>query len=245
MRRLVLVLLLLPAVSRLHAQEDEVATNASVGLSSRRVFRGVEQAGPSVTGAFQVARDNWRLGAEIGHPFDRDEPGEGNLTAAYLWKVTKQFKLEAIVTPRWSIDPLPGATKHSFEAGVSAAWELPSGLKIELAGFHDWRLKADTLQATVNYSQPLKSLGAYLEWSASIGTSSARDLRPDAVGAPIRDSYSYYSASVRLPYRISSRSTLVGGLHVAESGNQSRFWSPISASGRFQVWFDLGLSVDF
>ena len=245
MRRLVLVLLLLPAVSGLHAQEDEVATNASAGLSSRHVFRGVEHTGAGATGVIQVTRDNWRVGADISQPFDRDEPGEGTLTTAYAWKPTKQFKLEAIMTPRWSIDSPPGATKRSFEAGVSAAWELPNGFTVELAGFHDWRLKADTLQATLNYSQPLKSLGAYLEWSASIGTSSARDLRPDAVGTPIRDSYSYYSASVRLPYRISGRSTLVAGLHVAESINQSRFWSPISASGGFQVWFDVGLSVDF
>jgi hypothetical protein len=205
----------------------------------------VEYAGAGATGAFQVTADNWRLAADISQPFDRDEPGQGALTAAYAWKATKQFKLEASVMPRWSIDPLPGATKRWFEAGISIAWESPGGVTLELAGFHDWRLKADTLQATVKYSQPLKNLGAYLEWSASIGTSSARDLRPDAAGAPIRDAYSYYSASVRLPYRISSRSTLVGGLHVAESGNQSRFWSPISASGGFQVWFDLGLSVDF
>lgn len=245
MSRLVLVLSLLVTVSGLHAQEDEAATNASVGVSSRHVFRGVEHAGAGATGAFQVARDNWRVGADISRPFDRDEPGEGTLTTAYTWKVTKQFKLEAIMMPRWSIDPLPSGTKHSFEAGVSAAWELPNGFTVELAGFHDWRLKADTLQATLNYSQPLKNLGAYLEWSASIGVSSARDLRPDVMGAPIRDSYSYYSASVRLPYRISGRSTLIGGLHVAESSNQSRFWSPIAASGRFQVWFDVGLSVDF
>jgi len=245
MSRLVLVLSLLAAVSGLYAQEDEPATNASVGLSSRHVFRGVESAGAGATGSFQVRRDNWRVGGDISRPFDRDEPGEGTLTAAYAWKATKQFKLEAVVMPRWSIDPLPGATKHSFEAGVSANWELPSGFTVELAGFHDWRLKADTLQATLNYSQPLKNLGAYLEWSASIGTSSARDLRPDAVGTPIRDSYSYYSASVRLPYRISGRSTLVGGLHVAESDNQSRLWSPIAASGGFRVWFDVGLSVDF
>jgi hypothetical protein len=116
---------------------------------------------------------------------------------------------------------------------------------VELAGFHDWRLKANTLAATINYSQPLKRLGAYLEWSATVGTSSARDLRPDAVAAPVSDSYNYYSASVRLPYRISGRSTLVGGLHVAESMNQNRFWSPISASGGFRAWFDVSLSFDF
>ena len=245
MSRLVLVLSLLVAVSGLHAQEDDTTTTASAAVATRRVFRGVEQAGAGATGAFQVGRDGWQLGANISHPFDRDEPGEGDLTGAYVWKPTKLFKLEASVTPRWSINPLPGGTKHSFEAGVSAAWELPSGLTVELAGFHDWRLRADTVQATVNYSQPLKNLGAYLEWSASIGTSSARDLRPDAVGTPIRDSYSYYCASVRLPYRISSRSALVGGLHMAESDNQSSVWSPISSSGGFRVWFDLGLSVDF
>ena len=245
MIRLALVLSLLVAVSELHAQEDEVVTSISGGLSSRRVFRGVEQSGAGVAGTFQVARDSWRVGADISQPFDRDEPGEGSLIAAYGWKVTQQFKLEAVVMPRWTIEPPSGATRHSFETGLSAAWTLPNGLTVELAGLHDWRLEANTAQATVKYSQPLKKLGAYLEWSASIGTSGARDLRPDAVGAPVRDSYSYYCGSVQLPYRIGARTTLVGGLHVAETDSQSRFWSPISAQGGFRAWFDLGLSIDF
>ena len=245
MSRLVLVLSLLVAVSGLHAQEDEPAMNAAVRVTSQNIFRGVKSSAGAAAGTFQVARNGWRVGADISQPFNRDEPGEGKIHVDYNWKATKQLKLEAILVPRWMLDAPAGTTKRFFETGLSAAWELPNGFTVELAGFHDWRLKANTLAATINYSQPLKSLGAYLEWSATIGTASARDLRPDAAGAMVRDSYNYYSASVRLPYRISARSTVIGGLHVAESANQSRFWSPIAASGQFRLWWDVGLSVDF
>ncbi len=245
MRRLFLVLLLLAAVSGLHAQEEETVATSTVSLTSQRVFRGVKQAGAGAEGTFQVARNSWRVGADISQPFDRDEPAEANLHAAYAWKISEQFKLEAVVKQRWFSEVPPGATKHSFEAGLSAAWTLPNGFGVELAGYHDLRLKADTLQATVNYSMPLKNLGAYLEWSASVGTSTARDLLPDTAGAPVRDGYNYYSASVRLPYRMSAQTTFVTGLHVAKSDGQSRFWSPILARGGVKAWIDLGLSFDF
>ena len=187
MSRLVLVFSLLAAVSGLYAQDDEAVVSTSVGLSSRLVWRGVESGRAAATGGLQVARDGWRVGADISQPFDRAEPGEGKIHASYGWKWAKSLKLEASVTPRWLTNTLSGATKHSGEAGLSAAWELQSGFSAELAGFYDWRLKANTLAATVNYSQPLKNLGAYLEWSATAGMSSARDLRPDTVGAAIRD----------------------------------------------------------
>ena len=247
MKRLVLVLLLIAAVSGLHAQEDDAASTVTVGLSSQRIVRGVKQSSAGGQGSFEVVKDAWRIGAEVIQPFDRDEPGEGNLTAAYTWHATKQLRLEASITPRWFSNVPPGATKHSVEAGVSAAWTLPHDFSFELAAFHDWRLKAETLQATLNYSMPLKRLGAYLEWSASVGSASARDLRPDAVGspAPVRDGYTYYTASVRLPYRIGPHSTLVAGAHLAKTAHQSPLWSPIDARGGTRAWVELGLNFDF
>ena len=245
MSRLVLVLLLLAAVNRLHAQDDETASTATGRLSSQRLFRGVKQLGACAEGEFQVTRNGWRVDAEFSQPFDRDEPGEGNLSASCAWKSAERLKLEAVVMERWYSKVSPGVTKHSFEGGLSAKWTLANGFVMDLAGFHDARLKADTVEATLNYSMPLKSLGAYLEWSASIGTSKARDLLPDAAGLPVRDGYTYYAASVRLPYRICAQTTLAVGLHVSESDNQSRSWSPIGARGGAYAWIDLGLSSDF
>jgi len=245
MSRLVIVLLLLAVVSRLHAQDDELASVATVRVVSRCLFRGVVESGSGAEGNIQIARDGWRIGAEIAQPFDQDEPVQGNLTAAYAWKATEPLQLGVSATQRWRSDGLPGMARNSFEGGLSATWTLANDFTAELAGFHDVQLRANTLQVTLNYSMPLKSLGAYLEWSASIGTSSARDLRPDAVGAAIRDAYSYYTASVRLPYRIGSRTTLITGAHIAETDGQSRSWSPIAARGGLHGWIDVGLSVDF
>ena len=245
MKCLVLVSLLITAVSGLQAQEDEVAPKATDAIVSQRVFRGVERSGAGGQGSFQIAKDAWRIGAEIVRPFDRDESGEGNLSAAYAWKATLQLKLEASVIQRWFSEMSLGATKQSSEAGITSAWTLPNGFTLELAGYHDWRIKGDTLQAALNYSMPLKSLGAYLEWSVSVGNSSARDLRPDAAGPSIRDSYSYYTASVRLPYRIGAHSALVAGLHLAKSEGQSPLWSPIAARSGTRAWVELGLNFDF
>ena len=245
MRRLVLVSSLLAAVCGLNAQEDETVTAPAISLVSRSVFRGVEQSGAGAQGTFQVSRNAWRVGMAVVQPFDHHDPREVDFNAAYVWKATERINLEAVLKQRWFTEVPPGATKDSFEAGLSAAWSPASGWVVELAGFHDCRLKADTVQVTANYSMPLKNLGVYLERSASLGTSSARDLRPDAPGGPIRDSYSYYTASVRLPYRIGAHTKLVAGLYIAETDGQSLFWSPIAAPGGFQAWAELGLSLDF
>lgn len=245
MSRLVLVLLLLAAVSGLHAQDDDPVSTVSVRLASRRVFRGVVESGPGTAGTLEFTRSGWRIGAGFAQPFDGDEPGKGTLDAAYAWRATKQLKLAVLATQQWHFDVPTGATKHSFEVGFSATWSAPSGFAVELAGFHDLRLKADTVQATLSYSMPLKSIGAYLEWSASAGASSARDLLPDAAGGPVRDGFSYYTGSVRLPYRIGTQTVLVAGAHVAETDGQSRSWSPIATRGGFHGWVDLSLSFDF
>ena len=245
MRRTALVLSLLALVSGLHAQEGETVATTAIAFASQRVFRGVEQTGAGAQGTFLLARDAWRLGVAICQPFDRHQTGEEDFEAAYAWKVTGRFKLEGILKPRWFSDVPPGGTRSAFEAGLSAEWTLPDGWAVELAGFHDFRFKADTLQVSVNYSMPLKSLGAYLEWNASIGTSYARNLLPDAPGPAIHDSYRFYGASVRLPYRIGAQTTLAAGWHIAESDGQNRAWSPIAARGGLRTWVDLGLSIDF
>lgn len=247
MNRLALVLMLIVAVSGLHAQDDEAATAATVGLSSLRVVRGVKQSGAAGQGSFEVVRDSWRIGAAIAQPFDRDEAGEGSVNAGYMWQANRKLKFEAILTPRWFSNVPSGATKRSLETGLAASWILTNEFTLELAASHDWRLKAETLQATLNYSMPLKRLGAYLEWSATMGTAFARDLRPDAVGspAPVRDGYAYYVASVSLPYRIGAHSTVVAGLHLAKNTNQSALWSSIGAPGGTHAWVELGLNFDF
>jgi len=245
MSRLFAVMLLFAATCGLQAQDEEAVAVAAIGLTTRQVFRGVEQAGAGGQGTFQIARNGWRFGGELSQPFDRDETGAATLHAAYGWKATDQLKLEAIITQHWYSEVAPGTTKRSFEVGLTAGWDLPNGFAVELAGFNDVRLKASTLQATVNYSMPLKALGAYLEWSASIGSSSARNLLPDAGGSPVRDNYTYFLASVRLPYRVGPHTTVTAGLHCSESDGQSRFWSPSLARGGARAWVDLGLSYDF
>lgn len=245
MRCFVLITALLAVVSGLSAQDDEMTTISGISLSSQRVVRGVKRSGAGAVGTFQIARDGWQMGGEWVQPFDRDEPTEGAVKASYGWRQGSGFKLEALVTPRWYTSVAPGVTTRTFEAGFSAVWTLPSDWSVELTALHDFRLKAETLQITLNYSQPLKKLGAYLEWSASVGTATARDLLPDAVGLPVHDSYLYYSASIRLPYRIGPHTTLVAGCQIAGSDSQNRFWSPIWAPGRVRASADLGLSFDF
>jgi len=246
MFRLPLILLLLASIGRLHAQDDdEWKTVAGAGYASERVFRGVERSGAAAQGSVSISGDGFRGSVWTSQPFGRSEPGEIDLHAGYAARVTGQLTVEMMAIQYVFSSPAPGATRQSTEAGVQATWTSSGGVSATLAGYHDFRLRADTVQAGATYSLPLKSFGAFLDLDAFAGCARGSDLLPDSVGGPVSDAYSYFGMGATLPYRVGAHTTVVAGVHFTDTNGQSRRWSPIGAAGGARGWVSLAVNVDF
>jgi uncharacterized protein (TIGR02001 family) len=225
--------------------EEAPLVSADLGYASRYVFRGVDKTGAATQAGLEFARDNFSGGLWTNQPFKRGEGSEVNLNAAYSAQVGKSLTLEASARNYWFDGGPAGATKHSFEAGVSATLAPIQGFTPGLAYYHDFRLRADTTQATLAYSIALTGIGTFLDLNLFAGSSTGDDWRPDAPGPNRHDSYGYWGAEAHLPYRIGLHSTLVAGLHYAEAGGRSTANGPFGLSGGQNLWFTLGVSLDF
>ncbi|MBI2518752.1 MAG: hypothetical protein HYV95_17895 [Opitutae bacterium] len=245
MYRIVLLLLFLTSAACLRAWDDEWQTSVDIGYTSRRVFRGVGRAGSSAETALGLKRAGFRGGVRLYEPFAGGDPGEAELSAGYAFKPTGQLTIEAVATQFLFFATPTGATKRSTEAGVVAGWALREGLASSLAYYRDFRLKADTVQATLAYEVPLTKLGAYLELSFYGGWRQADDVRPDAASPRVRDAYTYWGAAARLPYRVGEHTTLAMGADLAGSANQTPVWAPNGRGGGTRGWVSLAVSFDF
>jgi hypothetical protein len=244
MYRLLSLALVFPLSATLGAQ-DELATTGDIGYASRRVFRGVERSSDAMQASASVAKAGWRGTLWSSFPFEGSEPDEVNLNVGYTAKLSDTLSVGIDATQFWFGHALAGATKQSFEAGVEATWTARDSLTLTLAYHRDFRLKADSIQGSLGYSLPLTKLGAFLELSAFAGWVDGSDIRPDASGPAVGDGYGYFGAEAYLPYRIGSQTTVLAGVHFADSVSQSRFWSPIGAGGGSRGWVTLSVSFDF
>lgn len=227
------------------AQEEAPPLRMDVSYVSSHVFRGIERAGDSAQAAVEFSRDSWRGGLWVNQPLDGEDIREVNLNAAYVWQPTDGFTLEALVAHSWFDDVPGGGVDRSFEAGLAATLEPVGGFTPSFAYFHDFRLRADTMQASVARSIALTKLGAFLEVNLYAGWSSGDDWRPDAPGPRRRDSYGYWGGEVHLPYRVGAHSTLVAGLHYADTFGRSETNGPFGRASRRNLWVTLGVTLDF
>ncbi|HET7535086.1 MAG TPA: hypothetical protein VFJ90_01430 [Candidatus Didemnitutus sp.] len=235
-------LLLLPCAL---VAQDEAPFAADFGYASRRVFRGIERSGDAMQASVALSQERWRGSLWANRPFDRAEPDEINLSAGYLAKISDQLSVDVGATQFWFGGVPAGATEQSFEAGAEAIWTARGGITTRMGYHHDFRLKADTVQGSFGYSMPLTKLGAFLELSVFAGWVHGSDVRPDASGPAVNDGYSYYGAEAHLPYRIGGHTTVVAGVHFADSVGQSALWSPIGAGSGSRGWVSLSVNFDF
>jgi hypothetical protein len=230
----------------LAAQVDEPpAVRADFGYASRYVFRGVERAGQSAQAGMELDRGNFRGGVWTNRPFESGEARETNLNAAYTWQPSHGLTLEASVAHSWfNADP-GGGVKRSFEAGLAATFAAINGFTPGVAYYHDFRFRTETAQASLARSIALTRLGAFLELNVFAGWAKGDDWRPDTPGPRRHGSYGYGGGEARVPYRIGSHSTVVAGLHYADAFGRSAANGPFGLSARHNLWFTLGVNLDF
>lgn len=225
--------------------EDPVLI-ASAGVVSRHIYRGVERSGDAWQVALDGAVDGWRGQFWSSRPLDSTAPGELRSRIGYVWAVTPSLSIEVSGTHFWYVDaPIKGAAGHSFEGNVRMTWTDRNRWRWGLESGYDIRFHSRVLEGSVEYDQPLPRWGTYLEGRLYAGQNMADEVLPDAAGTDVRDSYGYWGADFRLPYRISWHTTVAVSAHHTQTVNQNQYWSPqlIGSGGR--TWFGLSASYEF
>ncbi len=236
---------LLPVIGR--AQDDGAKTVTEAGWVSRRAARGVEWTGPALAGAVELRSGACHARFDAAHPWHSGDPTLAGLGAGYERSAQDEGpSLGVDFRQQWFSRVAAGVTRSTTEAGLQARWTLAGGLKPGLAWWHEFRRRADTVEANLTAEYPLPAWGTYLETDAFAGWVSAGDVRPDAAGPPLRDAYGYAGAGLRLPYRIAGTPwTAVAGLRLSGSMGQNRAWSPLGHPGGAQAGVTLGISYEY
>ena len=225
--------------------EEAPPVRANLGFASRYVVRGLERAGASTQATFELSRDNLRGGFWANVPFAGGVGREVSLSAAYVWPTAAGMTVEASMRTSWLDRKVVTGADSSLEFGLVATLAPVDGFTPGFSYYHDFRFQSDTAQVSVARSIALTGFGAFLDLNLFGGLSSGSDWRPDAPGAGRHDSYSYWGAEAQVPYRFGPHSTLVAGLHYADSTGRSPTNGPFSLSDGQKFWVTLGVSLDF
>ena len=225
--------------------EEASPVRADLGFASRYVVRGLERAGASTQASFELSRDNLRGGLWTNAPFAGGVGREASLSAAYVWPALEGMTLETSARTTWLDRKAVTGAGSSLEAGLAATLAPVNGFTPGFSYYHDFRFHSDTVQASVSRSIALTGFGAFLDLNFFGGLASGSDWRPDAPGAGRHDSYGYWGAEAHVPYRIGPHSTIVSGLHYADSTGRSPTNGPFSLSDGRNFWVTLGVSLDF
>lgn len=242
----VFVFALLAGAARVAAQDSgEPKVTADFGYASRYVFRGVERAGSSAQAAVEYAAKGFRGSVWANQPLRSRQGSEIDLTAAYGRQVSEKLNVELALTAYNFTSEPAGATEHSVEAALTATFAPVNGVTPSVSLQHDFRLEADTAQASLAYSVALTRLGTFLELSAFAGWSDARNATPDAASSRASDGYGYFGGEAHIPYRVGAHTTVIAGLHATTTVGQGRALASPGRFARSNLWLTLGVSVDF
>ncbi|MDP2138266.1 MAG: hypothetical protein Q8J74_10460 [Candidatus Didemnitutus sp.] len=245
MRRLCSLLIFAAFTAALGAWEDELLTKLEFGFATNVAVEGIERAGEGVRAGVDFSSAGFRGEVTIHQPFDRGEPRVSRLALRHSWTIGEEFSL-GLSARHFRQDGAPAnVTRHRSQLGAVLAWTRVDGWTPSVAYHRDLRLQADLAEVRLARSLALPNLGAFLEWSVFAGWIDAADARPDAAGAAVSDTFSYYGAEARLPYRVGERTMLVVTGRLSGATGNAAFWSPTGRSGGTRAGVDLSVTFDF
>jgi hypothetical protein len=226
--------------------EDELSLGITAGYSTRAVYRGVERTASAWQTALEGDVGPWRGAIWSTRSFDSAAPDELSSALGYVWKLGGAFTLEAWGTHFWYVDqPVVGAPAHSFEADLQLTWASRNGWRLGLMTGHDIRVRADSIQGSIDYDLMLSSWGTFLQLRAFAGYVTAKDLLPDASFPRLGDDYAYGGVDLRLPYHFSYHSSVAVEAHHVLTHNQAEAWSPLGVGSGTRQWVNVSYRYDF
>lgn len=259
MKKITILLISLCAATTMMAQESNTESpmfSVDFSYASRHVFRGLKQSNDTFQTSLDVPIGQGYAGVWANLPGTSDEDYEIDLYVGYKTNITEKLKADVIATLYYYPEASGPETSKSYEAGLGLTYDV-FGFDVGARAYYDFRKKAATVQGGIAKSIPVK-IGAFktsLDFDAYIGTVSARDWQPDGHYIPnvpypewpadykyrTKESYKYWGANLRMPYRLGKNALLHVAVHYAEHLNI--VWTDSRGDSKFSV--SAGITLSF
>lgn len=216
---------------------------AELRLTTKYVFRGVQLQDFSVQPSLVVEHCSGAYGGVfINAPTSRVRDTEYDLFAGYQ---IGSGKLIGDVGGTLYFLPAddPRGARQTVEAHAGVRYSPIKNLSTALYGYYDFNFEEWTGEVSAAYALMLDAMGhsympAYINFSVFAGYSDGNNTI-HGIGVKVKDSYSYYGASVEVPVRLTKRlSTNFGvqygvadGFH--DMGRKHNVWGFASLSYEF------------
>ena len=193
---------------------------------SSYVFRGVKLADDCFQPSLKLAAGNAYAGIWMSQPVEASVDNEIDFYGGYTFALSKGWSLDVGATLYYypQMDPAAG-DESTFEAYVGLTGTV-GGITLGGYVYQDFTLKATTVQGSIGYSVPVNDKLS-INFSGNLGY-----VTPDQ-----GDSYTYYGASVQLPWKISDKATVtIGGSYAnndIDNAVDDIFWANIGFTYTF------------
>lgn len=211
-------------------------------LTTKYVFRGTERQEFSIQPHVLLQHaSGFHAGAFANLPFEHASETEYNINLGYAKNLGKlTLDAGAVV---YFVNDLPGRD-WSQEFYIGATYYLPKNFGFRYYMYYDTRLEALTNEFAIGYAIPLSprwsNIPASIQISLYAGYVDADDFLPDLAGGKVRESYSYYGASIEVPVQLTKQiSSNIGARYgqtrqYFENGFQdANFWAFASLGYNF------------
>jgi len=201
------------------------SVTSDFSYTSEYVFRGIKNSNAAFQGSVEVGQDDFRLGVWTSQPIDSkgQDNNEIDFYAGYKIKLSRDLTADFVGTYYYYPEAVGGQTHHSYELGVGGIYNLGGmspafkGVSTSLYYYYDFRLKAQTVQASLGYSLALTDFGTSIDVNVFAGQSAVHDFSPDVDGVATRESWTYYGIGVNIPYKLAENAQV----HVGASLSQN------------------------
>lgn len=231
MKKTAIILAALLTGASLSRADEAAASSYSVAVdfpyASKYVFRGIQYAEDSFQPSIKVTSGGAYVGLWTNQPITKNIDNEIDLYGGYNFAIANGWSLDLGGTFYYypEADTNAGLLEHTFEGYVGLTGTV-QGVSLGLYAYNDFDLEAFTVQGNIGYSIPIDAKTS-ANLSASVG-----NVSPD-----VGSDYTYYSASLQIPYKLTDTATLTGGVN----------WASHDLSGvdDNHVWVNVGLTVTF
>ncbi len=199
--------------------------SAEVRYATRYVFRGDKKAGESIQANIEfnpvAGQDGFFVGGWANQPFSSERDFEFDLYGGYKYH-WQGFQFTGGLTGYFYPEANQNQTDYTYEVYVSANREILENWGASVTAYYDVRTQDLTFEAATGYRIPfnIEQFPASFDLSLYVGTSSIRDQFPDLAGSSVKDSYSYYGATISTSvwFTKSLRATI--GIHYGDTINR-------------------------
>jgi uncharacterized protein (TIGR02001 family) len=193
---------------------------------SSYVFRGVKLADDSFQPSLKLTAGSAYAGVWLSQPVNSDFDNEIDFYGGYSFALSGGWSLDVGGTLYYYPELEPSAGDEStFEAYVGLNGTV-GGVTVGGYVYHDFTLKVTTLQGSIGYSIPVNDMVS-INFSGNLGY-----VTPDE-----GDEYTYYGASVQLPWKISDKATVtIGGSYAnnnIDNAEDDLFWANVGFTYTF------------